>query len=830
MSVVKWIFNQNLRLEYCLKHFREFITMSLRKINRSDYVVLKAYRFIALLNTLNKLMKSIMTTRLNYAAKKHNLLFREHFESRKSIASKHALHYIIETINSIWVSKKIAIMLLLNVIEVFDNVFHLRLLHNLRKRRIENIYLTWVKSFLSKRYIILKLVDHIIDCIRTVIDVFQKSSMFSILYVFYNANLIDWCINSQIDIIEASFIDDIDILVVNDSIEENVQILKTIHVELCMIWAQQHDSLFVSIKYELIHFKRLSLSSDSKMTLQILDYQIALFLKCKYLEMMMNNQLIWKHHLKHLNEKSISKLSILTILIEFIWKVNIEDLRRIYLIIVLSQFIYCVSIWYVLNERHEFKQKKNVALIFMKKIQIRTAQIISDAFRFIVEIVLNVKLYLLSIRQQLNMIIYDALLRLIISSTYSFIKNLRVLFNRFLVLNQTQHQRMLYAQLSSLQKLKIKYAAVFNRNFDRFELRVFFSVISWWKSSIIIIVSSTEIAIITHDQITQKCSHLIIFTNDIDIDNQIETSAMTIFFSMSSMIFIVMNKKQVYLKLITKITIYFEEIMKFDFALNVAENHLRDRFIVIFTNCQVVIRVIQCLKKQFDQYLLQTLTRRIEHCDREIHIHWIFVHVEVFDNEAVDITVKETIEWRQTNRESLISITVNSKILISAIRSEIRIRAKTEWIETWRIIIIERIIHRIIKKLIKNVLKKFKRMTRFESAVIVQTRTNKIELRDYLHKIETTEFSRCSCDARRQTMHHTLLKCSKFDDLRKKMWADKRETNLLTLLDILELIAKVSKYLLATSELLQFRHLNEAQACDDHDVDSSRKTRMKNDW
>jgi hypothetical protein len=101
----------------------------------------------------------------------------------------------------------------------------------------------------------------------------------------------------------------------------------------------------------------------------------------------------------------------------------------------------------------------------MKNIQIRAVQIISDAFRFIVEIVLNVKLYLLLICQQLNMIIYDALLRLIISSTYSFIKNFRVLFNRSLIFNQTQHQRMLYAQLSSLQKLKIKYAAVFNKDF-----------------------------------------------------------------------------------------------------------------------------------------------------------------------------------------------------------------------------------------------------------------------------------------------------------------------------------------------------------------------------
>jgi hypothetical protein len=219
------------------------------------------------------------------------------------------------------------------------------------------------------------------------------------------------------------------------------------------------------------------------------------------------------------------------------------------------------------------------------------------------------------------MIIYDALLRLIISSIYSFIKNLRILFNRSLALNRTQHQRMLYAQLSLLQKLKIKYAAIFNKDLNKFELRILFFVIFWWKSSIIIIVNLSEIAIITHDQIMKKCNHLIIFTNEIDIDNQIDVSAVTIIFSTSNMFFIMMNKKQIYLRSLIEITIYSEEIMKLDLVLNVAENHLKDRFIVIFSNCQIAIRVIQNLKKQFDQYLLQILTRRMKRCDREIHIH-----------------------------------------------------------------------------------------------------------------------------------------------------------------------------------------------------------------
>jgi hypothetical protein len=465
----------------------------------------------------------------------------------------------------------------------------------------------------------------------------------------------------------------------------------------------------------------------------------------------------------------------------------------------------------------------------MKNIQIRTIQINSEIFKSIVDAILNVELYLFSIRQQLNMIIYDTLLRLIINSIYFFIKSFRVLFNRSFVFNQTQHQRMLYAQLSSLQKLKIKYTAIFNKDLNRFELRILFFVIFWWKFSIIIIVNTAKIAIITHDQIMKKCIYLTIFTNDIDIDNRVEAFAKTMIFLTSNMFFIMMNKKQTYLKSIIKITIYFEKIMKLDLALNIIENHLKNRLIVIFSNCQIAIRVIQNLKKQFNQYLLQILIRRMKHCDREIHIHWILAHVKISNNEIIDIIVKKIIEWRQSNRESLIFVIVNSKIFISAIRSENRIRAKIEWIEIWRIIIIEKIIHRIIKKFIKNVLKKFKKMTWFESAIIVQIWTNKIELKNYLHKIKTIKFFKCSCEIRKQTIHHTLLKCSKFDELRKKTWTNKRETNLTTLLDILELTIKIFKYFLATNELLQFRHHNEIQASDD-DVDLSRETLIKNDW
>ena len=107
-------------------------------------------------------------------------------------------------------------------------------------------------------------------------------------------------------------------------------------------------------------------------------------------------------------------------------------------------------------------------------------------------------------------------------------------------------------------------------------------------------------------------------------------------------------------------------------------------------------------------------------------------------------------------------------------------------------------------------------MSQPESAVIIQARTGKIGLRDYLHTIGAAPSPECPCGYRRQTVQHTLLECPGFNELREEMWEGKRETDLTRLLGTPVLVAKVSKFLLATGELMQFKHLNETQA----DIDS----------
>ena len=178
-------------------------------------------------------------------------------------------------------------------------------------------------------------------------------------------------------------------------------------------WTKTHESVFASTKYQLIHFRK-NISVNFELFLKLSNHFVNFEEKCKYLRIIMNSRLQWQNHLQYLKKRSASKLAIFSVFAEFIWDIETENLRRTYLTIVFSQFIYCASIWYVFTEEHDFKQRKEKTIKFLANIQTRATQIIAKAFKFISGTALEIELHLLSIRQQFDVFIYDALLRIII--------------------------------------------------------------------------------------------------------------------------------------------------------------------------------------------------------------------------------------------------------------------------------------------------------------------------------------------------------------------------------------------------------------------------------
>ena len=168
----------------------------------------------------------------------------------------------------------------------------------------------------------------------------------------------------------------------------------------------------------------------------------------------------------------------------------------------------------------------------------------------------------------------------------------------------TQHQRFFYAQLSFLHKLKRRYVLIFNQNLIFFKHHILFSMILWWNVFQIIIILIAKKIIIIHDILLINDDYFIIYTNNSDIDNKIKTFAIIIIILISNEFFIIINKKQIFLNLFNKFTIYCGKLMKINIILNIIKNNSQNKSIIIFINNQIIILAVRKFDHQFDQYIL----------------------------------------------------------------------------------------------------------------------------------------------------------------------------------------------------------------------------------
>jgi hypothetical protein len=102
------------------------------------------------------------------------------------------------------------------------------------------------------------------------------------------------------------------------------------------------------------------------------------------------------------------------------------------------------------------------------------------------------------------------------------------------------------------------------------------------------------------------------------------------------------------------------------------------------------------------------------------------------------------------------------------------------------------------------VLQLYERLSKRESALLVQLRTEKIGINDFLFNrhVLTVTSPRCSCGERRQTVAYVLLSCSKYKDLRSRIFANLSGRNSLrTILSTLQLATKAIEYMEQTQIL-----------------------------
>ncbi len=176
-------------------------------------------------------------------------------------------------------------------------------------------------------------------------DILHKFLISSILFLFFNASLIEKCEALEIKIKVLDFVNDINILIYDKITESICKSLSWAH-DVYAKWVWTYDATFASEKYELTHFTCKSKRFDMTVSLHIENSIIKLKSDVWVLKVQLNTKLQWNLHLRQIKADHVIKMLMLSQLEIFIWETTFAKARQIYSAMIRLKMTFEASVWH----------------------------------------------------------------------------------------------------------------------------------------------------------------------------------------------------------------------------------------------------------------------------------------------------------------------------------------------------------------------------------------------------------------------------------------------------------------------------------------------------
>jgi hypothetical protein len=301
------------------QQFKNARTVALRKPGKPSYSDPGAWRPIALLSTIGKVIETLIAKRLSKVAEENGLLPEAQMGARAGRSTETALELLTRQIHTIWGSKRhVATLLSIDISGAFDRVNPTRLLDILRKKSLPFWIVQWIQAFISERNTTIVIQGHETPLSRVEIGVPQGSPLSPILFLLYTASLHKTCNRPKEGLGGIGFSDDVNLLAYSQSTEDNCRKLERVHQELLQ-WASKHGMQFAPQKYELIHFSRKYKKFNMQASIQIGEMEKCPSQSVRILGIWVDPKLKWTAHWKELQRKAAGQAGALARLTASTW-------------------------------------------------------------------------------------------------------------------------------------------------------------------------------------------------------------------------------------------------------------------------------------------------------------------------------------------------------------------------------------------------------------------------------------------------------------------------------------------------------------------------------
>jgi hypothetical protein len=158
--------------------------------------------------------------------------------------------------------------------------------------------------------------------------------------------------------------------------------------------------------------------------------------------------------------------------------------------------------------------------------------------------------------------------------------------------------------------------------------------------------------------------------------------------------------------------------------------------VAIYTDNQAAIWSVAKAEGRSGAYILEEIARQVQWLQdrgRTVTVRWISAHVRIPGNQATDVAAKESTGWRADERTQPQAEAPPTLFpLKSTLRRWCKTQAERTWADSWKANAKGRATYRLTPRPTKKVLQLHEGLSKRESALLVQMRTEKIGLNHFL--------------------------------------------------------------------------------------------------